>query len=239
MNAEQVNAVGGWCELVGFAFLVRDLMSLARFREKPEEWAARIEQWAARVRAWWAATPVMGWWRRLLGRQHEATFAKAGTANVTLTGLGVTQSSGMGTLTLRSGQSLQDQIEELRQRVNQLGEQVAREKQQREQAIAAEQTARRKEVRAEAEKRERRIAEVQRDVEKLRDVTTGDLGLRFESVLYLGAGIILTAWPELFAAWLPDALQFRVAMAIVVGWPAARLYWRWKARSEPPAEQAT
>ena len=225
MNAEQVNAVGGWCELVGVAFLVRDLMSLARFREKPKEWAARVKQWKGRVRAWWAATPVMGWWRWLLGRQRHVTFVEAGTANATLTGLGVTQSSGMGTLTLRSGQSLQDQIEELRQRVNQLGEQVAREKQQREQAIAAEQTARRKEVRAEAEKRERRIAEVQRDVEKLRDVTTGDLGLKVGSVLYLSAGIILTAWPDLIAEWLPHWPQFRVVLVIVLGWPVLRFTW--------------
>jgi hypothetical protein len=72
MNAEQVNTVGAWCELVGVAFLVRDLMSLARFREKPKEWAARFRRWAARVRAWWAATPVMAWWRRLR-RQHPVT----------------------------------------------------------------------------------------------------------------------------------------------------------------------
>jgi hypothetical protein len=61
MNAEQVNAVGGWCELVGVVFLVRDLMSLARFREKPKQWAAQYKAMVARVRAWWAATPVMGW----------------------------------------------------------------------------------------------------------------------------------------------------------------------------------
>jgi hypothetical protein len=225
MNAEQVNAVGGWCELVGVAFLVRDLMSLARFREKPKEWAARVKQWKGRVRAWWAATLVMGWWRRLLGRQQPGTVAGAGTANVSLTGLGVTQSSGMGTLTLRSGQSLQDQVEELRQRVNQLGEQIASEKQQREQAIAAERDARHEEVRAEAEERERRIAEVQRDVEKLRDVTTGDLGLKVESVLYLGAGIILTAWSDLVAEWLPHWLQFRVVLVIVLGWPVLRFTW--------------
>jgi hypothetical protein len=225
MNAEQVNVVGGWCELVGVAFLVRDLMSLARFREKPKEWAARIKQWKGRVRAWWAATPVMGWWRRLLGRQQPGTVAGAGTANVSLTAHGVTQSSGMGTLTLRSGQSLQDQVEELRQRVNQLGKQIASEKQQREQAIAAERDARHEEVRAEAEERERRIAEVQRDVEKLRDVTTGDLGLKVESVLYLGAGIILTAWPDLVAEWLPPWLQFHVVLVIVLGWPVLRFTW--------------
>jgi hypothetical protein len=220
MNAEQVNAVGGWCELVGFAFLVRDLMSLARFREKPEEWAARIEQWAARVRAWWAATPVMGWWR-----QPPATFANAGTATVGITAHSATASTGMGTLTLGRGQSLQDQVEELRQRVNQLGEQLASEKQQREQAITAERDARHEEVRAEAEERERRIAEVQRDVEKLRDVTTGDLGLKVESVLYLGAGIILTAWPDPIAEWLPHWPPFRVVLVIVLGWPVLRFTW--------------
>jgi hypothetical protein len=228
MNAEQVNTVGGWCELVGVVFLVRDLMSLVRFREKPKEWSARVKQWSARVRAWWAATPVMSWWRRLLGRQQPETIAKAGTANVSLAVHGVTQSQGTGKLTLRSGQSLQDQVEELRQRVNQLGEQIASEKQQREQAIAVEQKARREEVRAEANERERQIAEVQHDVEKLREVTTGDLGLRFESVGFLVAGIVLTAWPELIAEWLPDSLQFRVALAIVLGWPALRFWWLWK-----------
>ena len=177
MNAEQVNAVGAWCELVGVAFLVRDLMSLARFREKPKEWAARFRRWAARVRAWWAATPVMAWWRRLR-RHHPVTFVETGTATATLTAHGVTQSQGTGTLTLRSGQSLQDQVEELRQRVNQLGEQIASEKQQREQAVAAERDARHEEVRAEAEERERRIVELQRDVEKLRDVTTGHVAAR-------------------------------------------------------------
>jgi hypothetical protein len=225
VNAEQVNAVGGWCELVGVAFLVRDLMSLARFREKHKEWAAQLKQWSAQLRAWWAATPVMGWWRRLLGRPRQVVFADAGVASVTLIASGATVSTGMGTLTARPGQSLQDQVEELRQRVNQLGEQLASEKQQREQAIAAEQQARREEVRAEAEERERRIAEVQRDVEKLRDVTTGDLGLKVESVLYLAAGIILTAWPDLVAERLPDWVEFRVVLAVVLGWPVLRFTW--------------
>jgi hypothetical protein len=228
MNAEQVNAVGGWCELVGVAFLVRDLMSLARYREKPKQWAAQLKQWAAQVRAWWAATPVMAWWRGLLGRPHQKVFAEAGTAFATMTASGATVSTGTATLTSRPGQSLKDQVEELRQRVNQLGEQIANEKQQREQAIAVEQKARHEEVRAEAEERERRIAEVQRDLEKLREATTGDLGLRFESVLFLVAGIVLTAWPELVAEWLPDSLRFRIALAIALGWPALRFWWLWK-----------
>jgi hypothetical protein len=102
---------------------------------------------------------------------------------------------------------------------------LASEKQQREQAITAERDARHEEVRAEAEERERRIAEVQRDVEKLRDVTTGDLGLKVESVLYLGAGIILTAWPDLIAEWLLHWPQFRVVLVLVLGWPVLRFTW--------------
>jgi hypothetical protein len=37
MNAEQINAFGGWCELVGVGFLVRDLTALARYRGKRKE----------------------------------------------------------------------------------------------------------------------------------------------------------------------------------------------------------
>jgi hypothetical protein len=114
-------------------------------------------------------------------------------------------------------------------------EQLTREQQQRERAIAAEREARRQEVRVEAEERERRIAEVQRDVDKLRDVTAGDLGLRIESVVYLAAGIVMTAWPELVADWLPDALRFRVALAVVLGWPALRFWWLWKSRQDDGA----
>ena len=235
MNAEQVNAVGGWCELVGVAFLIRDLMSLARYREKPKEWATRFKQRAARGRAWWAATPVMAWWRRLLGRPHQVTVLDVHSVSQGQTVSGVTLSMGTGTLTAQPGQSLEDQVEELRERVNQLGEQLASEEKQRQQAIAAEQKARREEVRAEADERERRIAEVQGDVEKLREVTTGDLGLRFESVLFLVAGIIFSAWPELVAEWLPDSLPFRVAMTFAVGWPVLRFWWQWKSREDDVA----
>jgi hypothetical protein len=42
-----------------------------------------------------------------------------------------------------------------------------------------------------------------------------------------GHGIILTAWPELIAEWLPNWLRFRVALAIVLEWPALRFWWLW------------
>ena len=134
-----------------------------------------------------------------------------------------------------SDQSLQEQIEELRQRVNQLGKQLASEKQQREQAIAAERDARHEEVQAEAEAREQRIAEVLREVERLREVTTGDLGLRAESVVFLTLGIICTTWPELVAGWLPEWPPFRVAMTFLGGYLLFRTYWALWLRPFPRA----
>jgi hypothetical protein len=234
MNAEQINAVGGWCELVGVAFLVRDLMSLARYREKPKQWAAQFKQWAAQVRAWWAAASVMAWWRRLLRLPGPSVTVHVDSVHTPMTASDATVSTGMATLTAQPGQSLKDQVEELRQRVNQLGAQIAAEKYQREQAIAREQEARREEVRAEAEERERRIAAVRQEVEGLRDVTTGDLGLRFESVLFLLAGIVFTTWPELFAEWLPEWPPFRVAMFFLSAYLFLRASWALWLR--PPKE---
>jgi hypothetical protein len=225
MNAQQVNAVGGWCELVGIAFLVRDLMSLARYREKPKEWAAGLKKVAAQVKAWWVKTPMVGWWRRLRGRSHQVVFAEAGIASGSMVAGDATVSTGAATLATGSGQSLEAQVQELGRQVNQLAQEIAGEKQQREQALAAEREARHKEVRAEAEEREHGDAAVRRDVDKLRDVTTGDLGLRVESVVYLVLGIVLTTWSDLVAAWLPDWLRFRVAMVLVLGWPMLRFAW--------------
>lgn len=225
MNEEQINALGGWCELVGVWFVARDLMSLARYREKPKEWAAQLKEWTARVRAWWVATPVMAWWRRLLGRPHQVVFADAGTASVTLTASDATTSQGMATLTLWPGQSLEDQIEALRSRLNRLQEEFTRERQERERAIEAEREARREGLRAEAERRERQITDVRQEVEGLREATTGDLGLKAEGVVFLVAGIAFTVWPGKFADWLPAWPPFPVAVLFVITWPLARLSW--------------
>jgi hypothetical protein len=235
MNAEQVNAVGGWCELVGVAFLVRDLMSLARYREKPKEWAVRLKKVAAQVRAWWVTTPMMGWWRRLRGRPHQVVFAEAGIASASMVAGDATVSTGTASLGTGSSQSLEAQVQELRRRVNELAQEIAGEKQQREQALAAEREARHREIQAEAEERERGDVAVRQDVDKLRDVTTGDLGLRFESVVYLVLGIVLTSWSDLVAARLGDWLRFRVAMVLVLGWPALRFWWLWKSRESDVA----
>ena len=112
----------------------------------------------------------------------------------------------------RREQTLREEIAELGLWVNRLQEEITREEQERERAIAAEREERREELRAEAERLERQIAEVRHDVEGLRDATTGDLELRAESVVFLALGIVFTTWSELFVGWLAEWPPFRVAM---------------------------
>jgi hypothetical protein len=170
----------------------------------------------------------MAWWRRLLGRPHQVVFADAGAASMTMAAGGATVSTGMAKPFIpRRERTLREEIAELGLRVNQLQEQITREQQERERAVAAERQDRRDELRAEAHRLERQIAEVRRDVEGLRDATTGDLGLRAESVVFLVLGITLTTWSELFADWLGEWPPFRIAMSLLGGYVFARICWAW------------
>jgi hypothetical protein len=152
----------------------------------------------------------------------------AGYANVTMTASGATVSTGMAEPFIpRRERTLREEIAELGLRVNQLQEELTREQQERERAIAAEREDRREELRAETERLKRQIAEVRQNVEGLRDATTGDLGLRAESVVFLVLGIALTTWSELFAGWLAEWPPFRVAMGLLGGYVCSRISWAW------------
>lgn len=227
MNAEQINALGGWCELVGVGFLVRDLTALARYRGKLRELADRLKaRWArvaAVVRAWWDRL-----WRWLLRRRPApVTTAQAGVGmSAVLAGHATGVAGGSrGPFTPRPGQSVEDQIAELGSLVNRLREEVIREPQERERAITAERQARHAELRAEAERLERQVTANHQEVEGLREATTGDLGLKAESVVFLVLGIVLTTWSELFADWLPAWPPFRVAMLFLGAYLLGRVSW--------------
>jgi hypothetical protein len=119
--------------------------------------------------------------------------------------------------------------------VNRLRDEILKEPQERERAISAERKARREELRAERERLERLITAVHQEIETLREVTTGDLGLRAESVAWLVGGIVLTTWSEWFADWLPSWPPFRVAVYLVLAVFVARMSWSycsWLAKSQ-------
>lgn len=218
MNAEQVNALGGWCELVGVGFLVRDLMSLAHYRGI---WG-RVAAW---LRTW--RTAAVAWVQRLFGPPAHQIVREVGSAVGIGSAFNASVRTTPGPFVPRRERTLREEIAELGLRVNQLQEEITREQQERERAIAAEREDRREQLRAEADRLERQTAQVRQDVEGLRDATTGDLGLRAESVVILTLGIVFTTWSELFAGWLAEWPPFRVAMSFLGGYVFARFCWAW------------
>jgi hypothetical protein len=219
MHADQVNTLGGLCELIGVGFVTRDLMALARYRGILRQLAGRFHAWRRKALA--AA-------RRLLRRPGRSVTVHAQAASaVGITG-NVTVRAFPGPFEGRAGQSLEDQVAALGRLVNRLREEVLKEPQERDRAITAEREARRQELRTEVERLERLIAEARQEVEQLREATTGDLGLRVESVAFLVGGVLLTAWPEWFADRWPGWPPFRVAAFFLGAYVVFRVFWaRW------------
>jgi hypothetical protein len=218
MNADQVDALGGWCELAGVGFLVRDLMSLAHYRGIWGQVAAFVASFRA---------VVMAWARTLFRRPGEQIVHQVDSAVGIEDALDATVRTTPGPFIPRRERTLREEIAELGLRVNQLQEQIGRERLERDQAIEAEREERRRELQAESVRLRDQIIRLWREVEKLRDATTGDLGLRAESVVFLVLGISLTTWSELFADWLGEWPPFRIAMSLLAGYAFARICWAW------------
>jgi hypothetical protein len=118
-------------------------------------------------------------------------------------------------------------VDELGALVNRLREEVMREPQERERAIAAERQAREKELRALADRLEAVTDDVRREFKELRETTTGGTRLRLEGVPLLLAGIVFTTWPGGIATALPSWPPLRVVVAFMGAYILARLTWRW------------
>jgi hypothetical protein len=216
MNADQVNTFGGFCELVGVGFVARDLISLASFRGR----LAQLAAWFHVRRA-----VVVTALRRLLGRPRRQITVPLGMAGEVETAGALTVRVNSRPFVAQPGQSLQDQVAELASLANRLRDEVVREPKERERAMTAEREARRQELKGEAERLERLIAVARQEVERLREATTGDLGLRVESVAFLLGGIVFTTWPEWSADRFPGWPPFRVATCFLGTYLAARLSW--------------
>jgi len=216
MNAEQINAFGGWCELIGVGFLLRDLASLVRYRDKLKE----LPSW---FKAVWAG--IVAEARRIRHLPERKELRDAGASADMMLGGHALAVVIPEPYRPRPDLSVQEQIEELGRLLNLAGDAIGKEQHERHQADAAQREARHEEVQAEAEERQRRIEELRREVDGLRDVTTGDLGLRLESVGFLTLGIICTTWPELVAGWLPEWPPFRIAMTFLWGYILLRVCW--------------
>jgi hypothetical protein len=111
--------------------------------------------------------------------------------------------------------------------VNRLRDEVMREPQERERAIAAERQAREKELRALADRLEAVAQDLRHEFEKLKETTTGGTRLRLEGVPVLLVGIVFTTWPDEVASALPSWPPLRVVVLFLGAYILARLTWRW------------
>jgi hypothetical protein len=102
--------------------------------------------------------------------------------------------------------------------LNRLRDWIMREVEQRDRAIEAERAQAREELQVEGRRLEHLIGEARGEVDRLRELTTGGIGLRWLGVPILLAGVAFSTWPdgwaEVWPAWLsPAALGFLAACA--------------------------
>jgi hypothetical protein len=153
---------------------------------------------------------------------RSVTVDAEATSRVGITN-NVTARSFRGPFTAQPGHSLEDQIAELGHLVNRLREDIEREVDERERAISEERRVRQQELRAEARNREAGVGELRQELDRLREVTTGGVRLRWEGVPLLLVGVAFTTWPAGIAAQWPDWLPWRVLVVVTAFYAAARL----------------
>jgi hypothetical protein len=94
--------------------------------------------------------------------------------------------------------------------LNRLRDWIMREVEQRDRAIEEEHALARAELQAEGQRLDRLIGEAREEVERLRKLTTGGIGLRWVGVPILLFGVAFSTWPDGWAekwpAWLSAAV---------------------------------
>jgi hypothetical protein len=223
MDAEAVKHLGGICQVLGVVLVLQELLTFARHR-------GELAKAVAKVRGWWVATRIaaVAVVRRLLRRPGRSVTVQAGVASAIAVAGSATVSRGMvGPFTPPPGQSVEQQVAALGVLVNRLREEVLREPQERERAIAAEREARQAELRSLADRLEETTVALRREVGELRETTTGGTRLRLEGVPLLLAGIIFTTWPGGIARALPNWPPLRVVLLFLGAYILARLTSAW------------
>jgi hypothetical protein len=202
MNPRLIENVGEWTQLLGVLFIARDLKAYADFR-------GDTKRWMAKLRAWWDR--VLRFLR--LRRGVDVRMGEAGMAQDVLVraiGIGVHLPTAAG-----PGSSMEERIAVLEQLLVLLPAQLERERKLQDQLHEdlAEKIA--KDIAAGDRRLDALLATLRDDHNRLKDTTTGDLHLRWWSLLVLAIGIALASWPEWFASWLPGAVAFWIGFVAV------------------------
>ena len=157
--------------------------------------------------------------RRLLRRPGQPKVVSVGTALELQWAGKATGRTMPGPFVPQPDQPPAEQLAAQAEYLNQLREWIMREVEQRDRAIEEARAEVRSELQAEAGRLERLIGEAREEVDRLRKLTTGGIGLRWMGVPILLAGVVFSTWDEELAGvwpgWLsPLALGFLVAVGL-------------------------
>jgi Sec-independent protein translocase protein TatA len=212
VSPQQVNTLGGLCELAGLIVAVSDWLGLVIYKGLPQAAKQRLAQTWARV-----VEQVRRWRGQPVGHAHAegaavAAFGFTGTA------------SGVAYRSVRFDPdwSLEELVAALGEAVEQLRDLLRDERQERQQAIAQVEQRSKAELAAEARRLDDAIRGVQEQVSKLDRATTGNLRLRLDGIVVLLFGIVFTTWPEYWTRWL-GWLSWPKVWLLAAGYVAWRL----------------
>jgi hypothetical protein len=216
MDAQAIKNLGGALQIIGVVIVVWDLLNI-------HQYLGDLTRLTGRLRA--RRTQVVATVRRLLGRPGRSVVVHAQAASAIAMAGSVTVRTAPGPFVPQPDQSPAEQLAAQAEYLNRLHGWITREVQQRDQAIEEERAQARAELQAERQRLERLVDEVRVEVDRLRELTTGGVGLRWVGVPILLFGVAFSTWPDGWAerwpAWLSlAALTFLAALAV-----AAWLCW--------------
>jgi hypothetical protein len=211
MDAQAIKNLGGALQIVGVLLVVFDLLNV-------HDYLGHLKRLADRLRV--RRARVVGWLRLVLRLRGRDAVVHAGTATASLGFAGsVTARVTPGPFIPRPDQPPAEQLAAQAEYLNRLRDWIMREVEQRDRALEEERAQARAELEAEGRRLERLVGEARGDVERLRKLTTGGIGLRWLGVPILLAGVAFSTWPdgwaEMWPAWLsPAVLGFLAACGL-------------------------
>jgi hypothetical protein len=216
MDAQEIKNLGGAFQIIGVVVVVWDLLNI-------HEYLGDLGRLTAWLRARRGQVTAIA--RRLLGRPRRTKFVQIGTAVEVESAGSIAVRTAPGPFVPQPDQPPAEQLAAQAEYLNRLQAWIKREVEQRDQAIEEAHAQARAELQAEGQRLERLVDEVRREVDRLRELTTGGIGLRWLGVPILLAGVAFSTWPdgwaEVWPSWLSaPALAFLTACAV-----AAWLCW--------------
>jgi hypothetical protein len=213
MDAQAIKNLGGALQIIGVVIVVWDLLNIHEYLGD----LSRVTAWLKARRASLEAAI-----RRLLRRPGRSVVVHAQAASAIGIASSVTARLTPGPFVPDPGQSPAEQLAAQAEYLNRLRDWINREVEQRDRAIEEERAQARAALQAEGQRLERLVDEVRGEVDRLRKLTTGGIGLRWVGVPILLLGVAFSTWPdgwaEVWPAWLsPLMLGFLAACAAAAG----------------------